>query len=35
MEKPKPVKVDRVKEWEVGKILNKIKVRGVIKYLVY
>ena len=35
MEKPKPVKVDRVKEWEVEKILNKRKVRGVIKYLVY
>jgi len=30
----KPVKVDRIEEWEVEKILNKRKVRGVIKYLV-
>jgi len=35
MEEPKPVEVDEVKEWEVENILNKIKVRGVIKYLVY
>ena len=30
----KLVKVDRIKEWEVEKILNKRKVREVIKYLV-
>jgi len=35
MEKPKLVKVDRVKEWEVEKILNKRKLREVMKYLVY
>ena len=34
MEKPKPVEVDRIEEWEVEKILNKKKVRGVMKYLV-
>ena len=34
MEKSKPVKINRVEEWEVEKILNKRKVRGVIKYLV-
>jgi len=30
----KPVKVERVEEWEVEKILNKRKIRGVEKYLV-
>jgi len=30
----KPVKVEGVKEWEVEKILNKRKVRGVVKYSV-
>jgi len=30
----KPVEVKEVKEWEVEKILNKRKVRGVVKYLV-
>jgi len=30
----KPVKVDRVEEWKVDKILNKRKIRGVIEYLV-
>ena len=30
----KLVEVDRVKEWEVEKILNKRKIRGVVKYLV-
>ena len=34
MEKSKPVKINRVEEWKVEKILNKRKVRGVIKYLV-
>jgi len=34
VEKPKPVEVDGVEEWEVEKILNKKKVRGVMKYLV-
>jgi len=31
----KPVKVEGVKEWEAKKILNKRKVRGVVKYLVW
>jgi len=35
VEEPKLVEVDRVKEWKVEKTLNKRKVRGVIKYLVY
>ena len=35
MEEVKLVEVDRVKEWEVEKILNKRKVQEVIKYLVY
>jgi len=35
VEKPKPVEVDRIEEWEVEKILNKKKVRGVMKYLVW
>ena len=30
----KPVEVDREKEQEVEKILNKRKIRGVVKYLV-
>jgi len=30
----KPVEVEEVKEWKVEKILNKRKVRGVVKYLV-
>jgi len=30
----KPIEVERVKEWEVEKILNKKKIRGVEKYLV-
>jgi len=29
-----PVEVERVEEWEVEKILNKRKVREVVKYLV-
>ena len=33
-EKVKPVEVERVKEWEVEKILNKQKIRGIVKYLV-
>ena len=33
-EKVEPVEVDRVEEWEVEKILNKRKVREVVKYLV-
>ena len=33
-EEVKPVKVERVEEQEVEKILNKRKVRGVVKYLV-
>ena len=33
-EEVKPVEIERVEEWEVEKILNKRKVRGVVKYLV-
>ena len=33
-EEVKPIEVKEVKEWEVKTILNKRKVRGVIKYLV-
>ena len=35
VEELKPVEVNRVEEWEVEKILNKRKVRRVMKYLVY
>ena len=34
-EEIKLVKVDRVEKWEVEKILNKRKIREVVKYLVY
>ena len=34
-EKGKPMEVEEVKEWKVEKILNKRKIRGVEKYLVY
>jgi len=33
-EKGKPMEVEGVEEWEVEKILNKEKIRGVEKYLV-
>jgi len=33
-EEVKPMKVEGEKEWEVEKILNKRKVRGIEKYLV-
>jgi len=33
-EEEKPVEVDRVEEWEIEKILNKRKIRGIEKYLV-
>ena len=33
-EEGKPVEVERVEEWEVKKILNKKKIRGVEKYLI-
>jgi len=33
-EEVKPIKVKGVEEWEVERILNKRKVRGVVKYLV-
>ena len=33
-EEGKPVKVEGVEEWEVEKILNKKKMRGVEKYLI-
>jgi len=31
----KLVKVSRVKEWKMEKILNKRKISGIIKYLVW
>ena len=34
-EEVKPIEVEGVKEWKVEKILNKRKIRGVEKYLVY
>ena len=34
IEKSKPVKVNRVEKYEVKKILNKKKLRKVMKYLV-
>ena len=33
-EKGKPMEIEEVEEWEVEKILNKRKIRGVEKYLV-
>ena len=33
-EEGKPIEVERVKEWEVEKVLNKKKIRGVEKYLI-
>jgi len=33
-QKKEKVKLVKVEEWEVEKILNKRKVRGVVKYLV-
>jgi len=33
-EERKPIKVEGVEEWEMEKILNKRKIRGVEKYLV-
>ena len=35
VEEAKPVEIDRVEEWEVEKILNKRKIWGVVKYLVW
>ena len=34
VEEVKLVEVNRVEEWEVEKILNKRKIRGVVKYLI-
>ena len=34
-EEGKPIEVEEVEEWEVEKILNKRKIRGVEKYLVW
>ena len=31
----KPVEVEGVEEWKVEKILNKKKMRGVVKYLIW
>jgi len=33
-EEGKPIEVEKAKEWEVERILNKRKIRGVDKYLV-
>jgi len=33
-EEGKPIEIEEVKEWEIEKILNKRKMRGVDKYLV-
>ena len=33
-EEVKPIEIEEVKEWEVERILNKRKVRELIKYLV-
>ena len=35
IEEAKLVEVDRVEEWEVEKILNKRKIKGVVKYLMW
>ena len=35
IEEVKLAKVDRVKEWEIEKILNKRKIRRVVKYLIW
>ena len=35
VEEVKPVEVEEIEEWEVEKILNKRKIRGVVKYLVW
>jgi len=34
-EEGKPIEIEGVKEWEIKKILNKRKIRGVKKYLVW
>jgi len=34
-EEGKPVEIEGVEEWEVEKILNKKKMRGVVKYLIW
>ena len=34
VEEGKPVEIEEVEEWEMEKILNKKKIRGVVKYLV-
>ena len=33
-EEEKPIEIEEVEEWEIEKILNKRKIRGVDKYLV-
>ena len=35
VEEGKPVEIEGVEEWEVEKILNRKKIRGVVKYLVW
>ena len=34
-EEGKPIEVEEVEEWEVEKILNKKKIKGVVKYLIW
>ena len=34
-EEGKPIKVEGAKEWEVERILNKKKIKGVEKYIVW
>jgi len=34
MKKAKPVEVEEVKKWKVEKILNKRKIKRIVKYLV-
>jgi len=35
MEKPKPVKVNKVEEYKVEILLNKQKIRDIVKYLIH
>jgi len=34
VEKAKPVEIEEVKKWKVEKILNKRKIKRIVKYLV-
>jgi len=33
-EEAKPIEIEEVEEWKIEKILNKRKIRGVVKHLV-